>query len=247
MYTTYKKSLFSAKELFIMSHDANGKSTCLQEDYARSPMYRYENMHLSDYMPVTDYHGIEIPVMHAYTNTTDLEFYSYAQAHRLDGKGQAIHFFMPDDRFVPSIWKNLDESTLKLTKFDALFTPDFSMYHDRMSFYSLEAVFRKQFVGARWQMWGFNVIPTFSISNVDSLDFCLTGLPCRSVLGVSAQGFNSCAGKRELFNILLREVEDRLSPLQFIIYGSDVTLKGITTPIKYIPDYISTHFRNGKD
>lgn len=229
-----------------MAHSANGYPMHLTEDLQRPRRFRYDNMHLSDDLKTVEYYGIEIPCLEAYTGSTDLDIHSYAERNKVKGDNIALHFFMYDEGFQPSVWGKMESTTYQLRNAKVLFTPDFSMYLDRMSFFALQAVFRTRFVGAYWQKNGYQVIPTFSCSNADSMRFCLLGLPPHSVLGTSSVGYNRDKDTKRLWFQLMYEVEDKLSPTLIYVYGPEVQIPNFHTPIKFIPDYISTHFRHGE-
>lgn len=117
-----------------------------------------------------------------------------------------------------------------------------------LGFNGLQAVYMTRFVGAYWQqVCGYDVIPTVSFGNADSLKFSLWGLPSGSVLAVCGVGVNHSRQARERWDYALRHIEKVLSPILIIVYGPETSVPGLHTPIQFIPDYITTHFRNGKD
>lgn len=241
--------LFSQKENYVMSHTIDGKATFLEKLNHRPSFYRYDNMHLAGSLTMADYGGISIPLMDAYTGPVDFTAYPFSKCKKLDGKNQAVHFFGNDNEFRYAVWNRLEQTSISLSRFDVLFTPDFSMYTEEyLSFIGLQAVYMTRFVGAYWQqVCGYSVIPTVSFGNADSLKYSLWGLPSGSVLGVCGEGVNHSRSARELWDYALRYIEKELSPMLFIVYGQETTVPGLHTPIKFIPDYISIHFRHGKD
>ena len=242
-------TLFSPKETYVMSHTDSGKATFLEKASTRISMYRYDNMHLAGSLKITEHSGICIPQMDAYTGTTDFTAYPFSKRKGLSGHNQAIHFFQNDNEFRSAVWNRLEQTSFSLSKFDVLFTPDFTMFiEDYLSFNALQAVYMTRFVGAYWQqVCGYQVIPTLSFGNADSLKYTMWGLPSNSVLGVCGVGVSHSPKARNLWCYALREAERLLSPTLFIVYGPDFTVPGLKTPVKFIPDYISTHFRHGKD
>jgi len=242
-------TLFSQKETYIMSHTERGRATFLNTAYVRPSHYRYDNMHFAGSLKMADYRGISIPMMDAYTGTIDFTAFPFTKRKNLDGNKQAIHFFQHDNEFRDAVWNRLEQTSISLSRFDVLFTPDFSMYTEEfLSFNALQAVYMTRFVGAYWQqVCGFNVIPTFSFGNADSLNYSLWGLPSDSILAVCGVGVNHSRQSRQLWDYALRYVEKELSPTTIIVYGPETSVPGLHTPILFIPDYITTHFRHGKD
>lgn len=236
-------SLFSRKEMYIMEHSENGSS---KKAPTRQPKkINYENMHLIDGMQFTRKH--QFPQMQSYTGATDFQTTAYSERMKNSGHNQAVHFFLDDYRFANAVWHRLEKTTFALRKFDYLFTPDFSMWRNLpTSFYNYENVFRTRFVGAYWQLCGFNVIPTVSWGDLDSFAYSFEGLPSESVVAVSGMGnrrnHNSfcrwCNG--------LRRLEKEKSPIKIIVYGGEVEVSDFHTQLEFIPDYISKHFRDEK-
>lgn len=240
-------SLFSRKDMYIMSHDKKGRATFLKESFKRSPMYRYDNLHLANKIHYTKYNGIDIPIMDPYEGSLDFEFFPYTSYRKLEGKGQALHFFQNDDKFRYAVWNRLEETTFKLKEFDLLLAPDFTMFVDMPSFYALQSVYMTRFVGAYWQNCGYNVLPTVSWSNVDSFDFTFLGLPTNSPIAVCGVGVRKCKGSLELWHLGLLELEEKLHPTIILIYGDEtIPLPNLHTPVKFITDNITKFFRNGR-
>lgn len=48
MLTVKQYSIFSIKDMYIISHDAKGEALFLKDSFRRRPMYRYDNLHLAD-------------------------------------------------------------------------------------------------------------------------------------------------------------------------------------------------------
>ena len=43
----------------------------------------------------------------------------------------------------------------------------------------------------------------------------------------------------------LRYLEAQMAPILIMVYGPEVVIPDLHTPVKFIKDYISMHFRNG--
>ena len=236
-------NLFSPKELYLAEHDPNGHSRRIDSipKYQRRKRI-YNNMHLMEGMKFTDKNGF--PQLAPYNGTTDFEAISYSDRKRYSGKNQAVHFFLDDYKFRDAVWNNLDYSTYALHKFDYYFTPDLSVWKDLPTdFYNKENLYRTRFVGAYWQLCGYNVIPTASWGNMDSFKYCFEGLPEYSVIAVSGMGHHDSKGDEILWHYALQELERQKHPVMIIVYGDEESIPNISTPIKFIPCFISKRFR----
>ena len=239
-----RNNLFSKKELYLMEcqrrefHQMQKKKR-----YNTVRMQTFNNMHLAKDMKFTSMHGF--PVLHAYTGNTDFEVFPYAKRKGLNGRNQALQFFTYDCNFDNAVWKNLETTTYNIREFDYLFTPDYSLYVDEnLTHQNIEFTYRTRFVGAYWQNCGFNVIPTVSWGNANSFSYAFEGLPSHSVLATCGIGHNHCSSSRQLWEYAIRLIETELSPIAILICGEEVEVPGIHTPLRFIPDYITKHFRN---
>lgn len=202
-------------------------------------------MHLLRYMELTQAHGF--PKLLPYTGNTDFEIHTYSRRSGLTGKDQALHYFGYECDFDNAVWRNLEQTTYRLRHMDYLFTPDYSMYvDDKLTHQNIEFTYRTRFVGAYWQHCGFGVIPTVSWGNSNSFGYAFEGLPEHSVLAVCGTGHNRSHAHRELWEYGMRRMEEELSPVEIFVYGDVVEVPGLHTPLRFIPDHITKHFRNDK-
>lgn len=231
-------NLFSHKELYIMEHFPNGRSTrfkYIPQQKKRKIMH--ENMHLMQNLSFTQ--NLHYPLMKAYTGFTDFVSVSYAERKKHDGKNEALHFFLDDYRFRDAVWGHLERTTFSIHKFDYVYSPDLSLWRDLPTdFYNRVNVFRSRFVGAYWQQCGYNVIPTASWGDLASFSYCFEGLPMHSIIAVSGM---SNRKSEEAFNRWcygLHRLEEAKAPTLIIVYGEEVEVQGIHTPLKFIPCFI---------
>lgn len=234
-------NLFTRKQLFLMECQKNPLLT-KQKNSARLRMRKFNNMHLTSGMKFTSTHGF--PQLQPYTGSTDFEVYPFARRKGLCGANQALMFFDYDCSFDNAVWRRLEKTTIELKDFDYLFTPDYSLYVDEnLTHQNIEFTYRTRFIGAYWQLCGFNVIPTASWGNANSFIYSLEGLPSGSVLAVCGIGYKHCYASFELWKYAIRRIEAELSPILILVYGEPVEVSGIHTPLKFIPDHISKTFR----
>jgi hypothetical protein len=237
-------NLFSTKELYRMAHNARGNSNLLRlipEKNRRKIMDA--NMHLMQGMEFEN----GFPVLKPYTGPTDFSIVSYVDRNKNRGKGQALHFFLDDYRFRDPLWFNLSYTTYSISNYDYVFTPDFSLWRNlRTDFPNMENTYRTRFVGAYWQICGFNVIPTASWGGLNSFSFCFNGLPYGGVIAVSGMGVRKDVYSFQRWCYGLRRLEEARHPSLILIYGEEVEIPSLITPVQFLPCYISKHFRNGK-
>lgn len=234
-------NLFSRKDLYLMEHTADGRSTrvaAIPKRKRRKVMD--DNMHLMEGMTFSDGY----PQLSSYSGSVDFEAVAYSDRKRHDGHNQAAHFFLDDYRFRDAVWYNLEYTTYTLSKFDYLITPDLSLWRDLPTeFYNEKNVFRTRFIGAYWQMAGYKVIPTASWGGLSSFAYCFNGLPDDSVIAVSGMGNRRDGNAYSRWCYGMRRLEQEKKPSLIMVYGREVEVPGLHTPLKYIPDFISTNLR----
>ncbi len=212
----------------------------------RSPkvkMHTFNNMHLIKDMVLTPQNGF--PILRPYTGSIDFEVFPYSMHNKLSGENQALHFFTYDCNFDNAVWKNLERTTCSIRNFRCLFTPDYSLYvDDSLTHQNKEFTYRTRFIGAYWQNCGFDVIPTVSWGNANSFEYAFEGLPSNSVLAVCGVGNKHCRASRELWEYAIHRIEEDLNPIAILVYGENVEVPGIHTPMRFITDFITKKFRN---
>lgn len=235
--------LFNTKEMYAQTHTYKGIPVewAKETNSSRYRKKRYDNLLLSSGMKFTEKLGL--PILQPYTLSTDFEIHSFKERSNLNGKGQAIHWYGDDYSFDGLLWHRLPATTMELYKFDCVFAPDYSLYVDMPFSYNLINLFKSRFVGAYWQLCGYNVIPSASWGDADSLTYCLDGLPTNSVIAVCGTGHDWCVSARRLWEYGMRELESRLTPKSVFVYGPPVEIPGFTTPLKFIEDHITRKIR----
>ena len=238
----YKKTLFNAKDMYLLSCTSSGKQQSHNNlSNHKRRVIEQNNVHLLEGMEFSETN--EFPILKAYNGNVNLEFHPFTNHRKLDGTGQAIHFFTHDYKFATACDKHLETTTYKLSKFDCLFSPDYSLFVDVPSQINKHNVYLSRFAGAHWQNCGFNVIPTASWGNADSFEYCFEGLPQNSVIGVCGTGILWNKAASLLWQYAMRTLEEKLSPTLVIVYGMGVDIPGFNTPIINIKDQISKFHR----
>lgn len=235
-------SLFSKKELYRLAHDAKGNSFLLK---TLPPIKRRklmdDNMHLMKGMRFQNGY----PLLHPYKGTTDFNITAFNERNRcIITSTSCLHFFLDDYRFRDAVWYNLERITYEISLFDYLFTPDLSLWQKlETEYYNQKNTYRTRFIGAYWQLCGFNVIPTASWGGLESFSYCFNGLPENSVIAVSAMGARVNNDSYNLWCYGIKRLIIAKHPELILIYGEPFDVPEIETPYKFLPTFVSKHFR----
>lgn len=143
--------------------------------------------------------------------------FNYARSAK-NPEDKAVHFFLDDYQFN-RVWTDPDRYIPMLQRFKYVLTPDFSLYTDFPKALQIYNHYRKHWLGAYWQMYGINVIPTICWSDQKSFEWCFDGEPTQSVVAVSSVGTQNNKEKKQCFLDGYHEMVERLQPTQIIFYG----------------------------
>ena len=106
--------------------------------------------------PIDNKYGF--PEMEA-TDTTGDKMCRFMDWKEVDNpKDYIAHFYYDDYKFMQA-WRNPNKYIEQLRKFKAVVSPDFSLYTDFPKALQILSCYRRQWVGAYWQMMGLDVIP----------------------------------------------------------------------------------------
>lgn len=146
---------------------------------------------------------------------------------------KTLHFFVDDYQFE-RLW-NAPEKYLDLIKsFEAVLTPDFSLYMDMPLPIQQWNEYRRRALGNYWQRNGVTVIPTLSWSDERSYGFCFDGLPKYSTVASSTVGVKRDDLAKETWFSGMRDAMKRLEPSQVLLYGGNIGFDfGKTEVIEY--------------
>lgn len=151
-------------------------------------------------------------------------------------KAHGVHFFIDDYLFLRA-WHDPVRYALLLREFQAVMTPDFSMFTDDPVAVQIYNHWRKHLLGAYWQGLGMTVIPSICWSDQDSFDWCFDGEPVGGTVAVSSVGTQKAPSARKLFLAGYLEMIERLKPEKIIFFG-DVP-EGCTGNIERHPSFHS--------
>ena len=130
-----------------------------------------------------------------------------------------MHFFVDDYRFE-SLWNNPDKSRWVLERAPVVLTPDFSAYVGWPEALVTYQTYRNRWLGALWQSWGLEVIPTVGWADHRTYDICFAGLATGGLVAVSTVGMHNADDKaRDYFRDGYREMVRWLRPARVLVYG----------------------------
>ena len=123
-------------------------------------------------MVADNFYGI--PSMYA-TQITGSQMLRFMDWNEVDDPENYIaHFYYDDFKFMQA-WRNPDKYVDKLRQFKAVVSPDFSLYTDFPRVLQILSCYRRQWVGAYWQIQGLDVIPDVVWGDRKSFDYCFLG------------------------------------------------------------------------
>lgn len=216
---------------YILLEYENKRHKQTKESHHYKEINEINNMHLMDGIQQSTFN--RFPILNAYTGPcdwTDSDFIPFSRRKLAKKKGGVVHCF-EHDTFFNAFWTNMDKSIYELKDFDAVFTPDFTMFVDVPETHNKWQLLKSRLCGARMQQVGYNVIPTITYGDATSLTWCLEGLAPNGVYGISGTGIQGCSAKLKLFQYAMRKIEEELAPVKVFVYGEPVTIPGFTTEI----------------
>ena len=176
----------------------------------------YENVQRAAFKGVGEY---DIPRL-APLDECDVEnwiSYNYARGCE-NPEEHGVHFFVDDYQFL-RLWKDPDRYLEQLGRFQAVCTPDFSLYTDYPKAVQVYNHYRKHWLGAYWQSHWIKVLPTICWAGPESYDWCFDGEPVNSCVAVSSVGTQNSEESKRLFLDGYNEMLRRLQPTKIIMYG----------------------------
>lgn len=175
-----------------------------------------ENMNYPQFETVGEF---DIPILEN-CRYQPVEFIGFNYAKTTKNKGsKGVHFFLDDYQFE-RLWRSPMAYIDLLYEYECVLTPDFSLYTDYPKALQIYNHWRKQWMGAFWQMCGMNVIPTASWSDRESFSWCFDGMPKQSTIAVSSVGTQDSKKAKAAFLDGWNECMRRLKPKTVIFYGN---------------------------
>lgn len=149
----------------------------------------------------------------------DIIGFNYALTSK--NKDCGIHFYIDDYQFE-RVWTQPQLYLEKLSEYQCIFTPDFSLYTDMPIAMKIWNTYRSRLIGQIAQRMGMLVIPTVSWCEKATFDFCFDGLPKGATLSISTIGVKKEDYNFNLWKAGVDEMIKRLKPKTLLIYGGKV-------------------------
>ena len=149
----------------------------------------------------------------------DIIGFNYALTSK--NKDCGIHFYIDDYQFE-RIWAQPQLYLEKLSEYQCIFTPDFSLYTDMPIAMKIWNTYRSRLIGQIAQRMGILVIPTVSWCEEDTFEFCFDGLPVGATLSISTIGVKQDDYNFNLWKAGVDEMIKSLKPKTLLIYGGKV-------------------------
>lgn len=157
---------------------------------------------------------------------------------------KGVHFYIYDYLFE-RFWNRPEAYLDKLSRFDCVLTPDFSMYLDMPLAAQMWSVYRSRLMGKIMQDYGIRVIPSLMWSTPDSFEFCFEGLPKHSVVSVSTVGVMRDKEAQKIWVAGMDEAMRVLDPAHIVAYGKPIEYD-FGCDVTYIANPNSHNF-NGRE
>ena len=160
-----------------------------------------------------------IPILESYQYIpTEFIGFNYARTAKNKSK-KGIHFFLDDYQFE-RVWREPMAYIDLLSQYQCVMTPDFSLYMDYPKALQIYNHWRKYWLGALWQAFGIDVIPTIAWSDKDSYAWCFDGTPKHGTIAISSVGTQNSKRTKAAFLDGWYECVERLKPETIIFYGT---------------------------
>lgn len=128
------------------------------------------------------------------------------------------HFYLDDYQFA-RVWDNPDRYLRILRNFRVVLQPDFSLYDDFPPAVNLFNHYRKQWLGAYWQLFGVRVIPTICWAEPESYEYCFEGVPRHATVSISTVGGFKNEKTKEGWMDGYRKCLEVLQPEHILLFG----------------------------
>lgn len=163
--------------------------------------------------------AFDIPAMAPVREFPKGEFVHVIQRKKYQDVSKKVLHFFADDVRLTSYWNDPDRHIPILHRFEAVCSPDFSMYTDMPKALQIYNHYRRHWLAAYWQLNGITVYPTISWSDESSYERCFDGDPRNGIVVVASIGTQKSKECKRLFLRGYEEMMKRLEPSGVIFYG----------------------------
>ena len=161
--------------------------------------------------------------------------FNYAKTNK--DKSVGIHFYLDDYQFE-RVWNNPEKYLEILAEYDCILSPDFSLYSDMPMPMKIWNVYRSRSIGAFYQNYGINVIPTISWAEEDTFNFCFEGIPEGSIVSVSTIGVKEKDNAFTMWKNGMNAMIDKIKPQTILVYGGQLDFDYGDIDVRYYDNQV---------
>ena len=166
-----------------------------------------------------EYAGLfEFPVIKT-TQSIPNRLISFSKALSSTDYDQWVHFY-EDDYLFERLWNNPQKYLEKLSRFNGVILPDFSLYRDMPFVMQLWNIYRSRAIGCWLQNNGVTVIPNIRYGDKRTFRICCDGIGSGGVIAIGTHGTIKNKEDKRIFSEGLSSVVKIVSPSVIIVYGS---------------------------
>lgn len=180
----------------------------------------YKEMNLAEYDETRASNKYQLPTLEPCDYVPE-KLIGFNEAKTAQDFNVGVHFFIDDYQFS-RVWRSPKKYIELLSKFDCIFTPDFSLYMDMPLAMKIWNSYRSRLIGQMAQDQGLRVIPTLIWAGDDTLDFVFDGLPKNSTVAVSTVGVMRDEEAKKIWCKGMTEAIKQLQPKTILLYGSEI-------------------------
>lgn len=163
---------------------------------------------------------MDMPVIQpCYAIPVELVAFSDAMGPRYRKRGGFVHFF-EDDSDIERFWNNPRRYLPRLSQFDGVISPDYSVCYDFPNALKVNNTYRNLASGAWLQSQGLQVIPNVRCEPSNT-GWSLPSLPHGSTIAFGARSSIKRVENRPMFVSMIKAAVDELRPSAIVWYGSD--------------------------
>lgn len=146
---------------------------------------------------------------------------SFNYANSSKNTNCCVHFYLDDYQFE-RLWNDPYKYIDRLSQYECILSPDFSLYKDMSMAMKMYNTFRSRLIGQFYQACGIKVIPTISWCEKDTYEFCFDGIPKGSIVSVSTIGVIRNKEAKQIWKDGITEMIKRIEPKTILIYGKPI-------------------------
>lgn len=153
-----------------------------------------------------------------------------------------IHFYIDDYQFE-RLWAYPEKYLDVLMPYECILSPDFSLYMDMPRTMKIWNTYRSRFIGAYYQQHGIKVIPTLSWAEVETYDFCFSGIPEGSIVSVSTVGVKEDKDALAIWHAGMKEMIKRIKPGHILVYGGALDFDYGDIKVTYFENEVTSNWK----